>query len=61
MTEAERKMDIQLEDVLNKEIVRLRRVEKAAIDVVKAINGTSDYVVWDKAFDALESLLKEKR
>ena len=61
MSETEKEMDIQLEDVLNKEIVRLRRVEKAASDVVKAINGSSDYVVWDKAFDALESLLKEKR
>ena len=61
MTEAEKEMDIQLEDVLNKEIVRLRRIEKAAFDVVKALNGSIDYVVWDKALDALESVLKEKR
>jgi len=60
MTEAEKEMDSQLEDALTKEVVRLRRIEKAAINVVKAINSNNDYIVWDKAFDALESVLKEK-
>jgi hypothetical protein len=61
MSEAEREMDLQLEDALNREIVRLRRIEHAAIDVVKAFSNSIDYNTWDKALDVLESMLKEKR
>jgi hypothetical protein len=38
----------------------LERVEKAAIDLVKAFGSGLDYGVWDQALDKLEAALKEK-
>ena len=61
MSETEKEMDLQLEDALNMEIVRLRRVEQAAQAVVKSFTNSIDYNTWDKALDALEAVLKEKR
>jgi hypothetical protein len=39
----------------------LERVEKAAIELVKVLNGGLDYTVWDDAIDKLEATLKEKK
>jgi hypothetical protein len=61
MSETEKEMDLQLEDALNMEIVRLRRIEQAAQAVVKSFTNSIDYNTWDKALDALEAVLKEKR
>jgi len=61
MSETEKEMDLQLEDALNMEIVRLRRIEQAAQAVVKSFTKSIDYNTWDKALDALEAVLKEKR
>lgn len=59
MTEEERERDLQLAE-LDIEVKRLRRVEQAARAVMKAFNNNIDYNAWDKALDALETVLKEK-
>jgi hypothetical protein len=59
MTNEEREMDLALAD-LESEVRRLKRVEQAALAVVKAFTNSIDYNTWDKALDALEAVLKEK-
>jgi len=59
MTEEEREMDLQLAD-LQTENRRLKRIEQAALAVVKAFTNSIDYNTWDNALDALEAVLKEK-
>ena len=59
MTEEEREMDLQLAD-LESEVRRLRKIEQAALAVVKSFSNSIDYNTWDKALDALEAALKEK-
>jgi hypothetical protein len=59
MTNEEREMDLTLAD-LESEVRRLKRVEQAALAVVKAFTNSIDYNTWDKALDALEAVLKEK-
>jgi len=59
MTEEEREMDLQLAE-LESEVRRLKRVEQAALAVVKAFTNSIDYNTWDAALDSLEAVLKEK-
>jgi hypothetical protein len=59
MTEEEREMDLALAD-LESEVRRLKKIEQAAIAVVKSFSNSIDYNTWDKALDALEAALKEK-
>jgi len=59
MTNEEREMDLTLAD-LEVEVRRLKRVEQAALAVVKSFSNSIDYNTWDKALDALEAALKEK-
>jgi hypothetical protein len=59
MTEEEREMDLALAD-LESEVRRLKKVEQAAIAVVKSFSNSIDYNNWDKALDTLEAVLKEK-
>ena len=59
MTNEEREMDLALAD-LEAEVRRLKRVEQAALAVVKAFSNSIDYDTWDKALDTLETVLKEK-
>jgi len=59
MTNEEREMDLALAD-LESEVRRLKRVEQAALAVVKSFSNSIDYNTWDKALDALEAALKEK-
>ena len=59
MTNEEREMDLLLAD-LEVEVRRLKRIEQAALAVVKAFTNSIDYDTWDKALDALEAVLKEK-
>ena len=59
MTNEEREMDLALAD-LEVEVRRLKRVEQAALAVVKAFTNSIDYNTWDAALDALEATLKEK-
>jgi hypothetical protein len=59
MTNEEREMDLALAD-LESEVRRLKRVEQAAIAVVKSFSNSIDYNTWDAALDALEATLKEK-
>jgi hypothetical protein len=59
MTEEEREMDLHLAD-LEVEVRRLKRVEQAALAVVKAFTNSIDYNTWDEALDKLEAVLKEK-
>ena len=59
MTNEEREMDLALAD-LESEVRRLKRVEQAALAVVKAFTNSIDYNTWDAALDALEVVLKEK-
>jgi hypothetical protein len=60
MTEEEREMDLALAD-LESEVRRLKKIEQAAIAVVKSFSNSIDYNTWDKALDALEAALKEKQ
>jgi len=60
MTEEEREMDLQLAD-LETENRRLKKIEQAALVVVKSFSNSIDYNTWDKALDALEAVLKEKQ
>jgi hypothetical protein len=59
MTDAEREMDLNMAE-LETENRRLKRVEQAALVVVKAFSTSIDYNTWDKALDSLEATLKEK-
>jgi len=59
MTESERELDFRVAD-LETEVKRLRRIEQAAHAVMKAFGNSIDYNTWDKALDALETVLKEK-
>jgi len=59
MTDEEREMDLTLAD-LEVEVRRLKRIEQAALAVVKAFTNSIDYNTWDAALDALEAVLKEK-
>ena len=59
MDEETREMDLQLADLLS-ENKRLKRIEQAALAVMKAFGNSIDYNTWDKALDALEAALKEK-
>ena len=59
MTEEEREMDLQLAN-LELEVRRLRKIEQAALAVVKSFSNSIDYNTWDSALDALEAALKEK-
>jgi len=59
MTEEEREMDLALAE-LESEVRRLKKVEQAALAVVKSFSNSIDYHTWDKALDALEAVLKEK-
>ena len=59
MTNEEREMDLALAD-LETEVRRLKRVEQAALAVVKSFSNSIDYNTWDAALDALEATLKEK-
>jgi hypothetical protein len=59
MTNEEREMDLALAD-LETEVRRLKKIEQAALAVVKSFSNSIDYNTWDKALDALEAALKEK-
>ena len=59
MTNEEREMDLALAD-LESEVRRLKKIEQAAIAVVKSFSNSIDYNTWDAALDALEAVLKEK-
>jgi hypothetical protein len=59
MTESEKELDFRVAD-LETEVKRLRRIEQAAHAVMKAFGNSIDYNTWDKALDALETVLKEK-
>jgi hypothetical protein len=59
MTNEEREMDLLLAQ-LEIEIRRLKKIEQAALAVVKSFTNSIDYDNWDKALDALEAVLKEK-
>ena len=59
MTNEEREMDLTLAD-LEVEVRRLKRIEQAALAVVKAFTNSIDYNTWDEALDKLEAVLKEK-
>jgi hypothetical protein len=59
MTNEEREMDLALAD-LESEVRRLKKIEQAALAVVKSFSNSIDYNTWDSALDALEATLKEK-
>ena len=59
MTEEEREMDLVLGEI-ELEVRRLKKVEQAALAVVKAFSNSIDYNTWDEALDKLEAALKEK-
>jgi hypothetical protein len=59
MTNEEREMDLALAE-LESEVRRLKKVEQAALAVVKSFSNSIDYNTWDTALDALEVALKEK-
>jgi hypothetical protein len=59
MTEEEREMDFQIADLMA-ENKRLKKIEQAALAVIKSFTNSIDYNTWDAALDALEATLKEK-
>jgi hypothetical protein len=59
MTNEEREMDLALAD-LETEVRRLKKIEQAALAVVKSFSNSIDYNTWDAALDALEAALKER-
>jgi len=59
MTNEEREMDLNIAD-LESENRRLKKIEQAALVVVKSFSNSIDYNTWDNALDALEAALKEK-
>ena len=59
MTDDEREMDLNMAE-LETENRRLKKVEQAAMAVVKSFSNSIDYNTWDAALDALEATLKER-
>ena len=59
MTNEEREIDLNIAD-LEAENRRLKKIEQAALAVVKSFSNSIDYDNWDKALDALEAVLKER-
>ena len=59
MTDEEREMDLVLGEI-ESEVRRLKKIEQAAMAVVKSFSNSIDYNTWDAALDALEATLKEK-
>jgi hypothetical protein len=59
MTNEERELDLTIAD-LESDIRRLKKIEQAALAVVKSFSNSIDYNTWDSALDALEAALKEK-
>ena len=59
MTDEEREMDLVLGEI-ELEVRRLKKIEQAALAVVKAFTNSIDYNTWDAALDSLEATLKEK-
>jgi hypothetical protein len=59
MTNEEREMDLQLAE-LESEVRRLKKIEQAALAVVKSFSNSIDYNTWDAALDKLEAALKER-
>lgn len=59
MDEETREMDLQLAKLMS-ENKRLKKIEQAALAVMKAFGNSIDYNTWDKALDSLEVALKEK-
>jgi hypothetical protein len=59
MTEEEREMDFQIADLMA-ENQRLKRIEQAALAVIKSFTNSIDYNTWDEVLDKLEAVLKEK-
>ena len=59
MTDEEREMDLVLGEI-ESEVRRLKKIEQAAMAVVKAFSNSIDYNTWDAALDSLEATLKEK-
>ena len=59
MTNEEREMDLNIAD-LEVENRRLKKIEQAALAVVKSFSNSIDYNTWDEALDKLEAALKEK-
>jgi hypothetical protein len=59
MTDEEREIDLVLGEI-ESEVRRLKKVEQAALAVVKAFTNSIDYNTWDEALDKLEAVLKEK-
>ena len=59
MTDEEREMDFNIAE-LESENRRLKRIEQAAMAVVKSFSSSIDYNTWDEALDKLEATLKEK-
>jgi len=59
MTNEEREMDLALAE-LESEVRRLKKIEQAALAVVKSFSTSIDYNTWDEALDKLEAVLKEK-
>jgi hypothetical protein len=60
MTNEERELDLTIAD-LESDIRRLKKIEQAALAVVKSFSNSIDYNNWDKALDTLEAVLKEKQ
>jgi len=59
MTDAEREQDLNMAE-LEAENRRLKKIEQAALAVVKSFSNSIDYNTWDEALDKLEAVLKEK-
>jgi hypothetical protein len=59
MTDAEREQDLNMAE-LEAENRRLKKIEQAALAVVKSFSNSIDYNTWDEALDKLEATLKEK-
>ena len=59
MTDAEREMDLNIAE-LEAENRRLKKIEQAALAVVKSFSNSIDYNTWDAALDGLEAALKER-
>ena len=60
MTNEERELDLTIAD-LESDIRRLKKIEQAALAVVKSFSNSIDYHTWDKALDTLEAVLKERQ
>lgn len=59
MTDEEREQDLNMAE-LEAENRRLKKIEQAALAVVKSFSNSIDYNTWDEALDKLEAVLKEK-